>query len=203
MLADFCKANNARLLHISTDYVFEGNGNLPLTEIHSPKPPSVYGKTKWEGEKEILSRLDNAYIFRTAWVYSVFGKNFLKTMLTLAAQRPHLNVVYDQVGTPTNARDLARTILMVIENIERGNDFPSLYHYTNEGVTSWFDFDTAIFKIAGIPTTVTPIPTSDYKTAAKRPTFSVLDKTKIKKTFTISIPYWMESLEKTINELKQ
>ena len=203
MLAEFCQTSNTRLLHISTDYVFEGNGNVPLTELNQPNPSSVYGKTKLQGEKEILDKLNNAYIFRTAWVYSVFGKNFLKTMLSLAKTRAQVSVVYDQVGTPTNARDLAWMILTVIENIELGNDFPGVYHYTNEGVTSWFDFATAIFKIADLPTDVAPIPTSDYRTAAKRPVFSVLDKTKIKKTFNISIPHWMESLEKTINELKQ
>lgn len=201
ILARFCKQNDARLIHISTDYVFEGNSNIPLKEDDLANPISVYGKTKLEGERRVLSILDNAYIVRTAWVYSVFGKNFVKTMLSLGKQRDQLNVVVDQLGSPTNARDLAKTILTIIENIEGGNDHPGIYHYTNEGVLSWFDFATAIFQVTGIPCKVNPIPGTAYPTPAKRPVFSVLDKSKIKRTFNLQIPYWRDSLIATLKEL--
>jgi dTDP-4-dehydrorhamnose reductase len=202
MLADYCLKNNARLIHISTDYVFDGNGNTPIHEDTKPNPASVYGKTKLSGEDQILKRLSNAYILRTAWVYSVFGKNFVKTMLALAKQKKELNVIYDQIGTPTNARDLAMAILKIIDSVEKGFDQPGIYHYSNEGVTSWYDFSVAIFKLANVDCKVSPIFTKDYKTAAVRPLFTLLDKSKIKRTFNLSIPHWMESLEVTINELK-
>lgn len=202
ILARFCKQNAVRLIHISTDYVFDGNMNKPIKESDSTNPLSVYGKTKLEGEKRILSILDDAYIIRTAWVYSVFGKNFVKTMLSLGMQRDQLNVVIDQIGSPTNARDLAEAVLTIIENIEKGNDHPGIYHYSNEGVLSWFDFATAIFQITRLPCKVNPIPDTVYLTPAKRPTFSVLDKSKIKRTFNIEIPYWRDSLIKTLKELK-
>lgn len=201
ILAMFCKQSGARLIHISTDYVFDGNGNKPIKEDDSTNPLSVYGRTKLAGEKKVLSILDNAYVIRTAWVYSVYGKNFVKTMLGLGRQRDELNVVVDQVGSPTNARDLAKAILTIIENIEKGNDHPGVYHYSNEGVLSWFDFATAIFQITGIGCKLSPIPAIDYPTPAKRPTFSVLDKSKIKQTFNIQIPYWRDSLTETLKEL--
>lgn len=201
ILARFCKENSVRLIHISTDYVFDGSTNKPINEKCLTNPLSVYGITKLEGENRVLSTLDNAYIIRTAWVYSIFGKNFVKTMLTLGKQRDQLNVVVDQIGCPTNARDLAKAILKIVENIENNNDHPGIYHYTNEGVLSWFDFATSIFQIAGIPCKVNPIPDSSYPTPAKRPTFSVLDKSKIKETFNLQIPYWRDSLTETIREL--
>lgn len=201
ILAKFCKQHGVRLIHISTDYVFDGKTNMPIKEDAFTNPLSVYGKTKLAGDKMVLSILDNAYVVRTAWVYSIFGKNFVKTMLSLGRQRDQLNVVIDQVGSPTNARDLAKAILTIIENIERNNDHPGIYHYTNEGVLSWFDFATAIFQITGIPCKVNPIPATAYPTPAQRPIFSVLDKSKIKQTFNIQIPYWRDSLAETINEL--
>lgn len=201
ILAKFCKQHGVRLIHISTDYVFDGKTNMPIKEDAFTNPLSVYGKTKLAGDKMVLSILDNAYVVRTAWVYSIFGKNFVKTMLSLGRQRDQLNVVIDQVGSPTNARDLAKAILTIIENIERNNDHPGIYHYTNEGVLSWFDFATAIFQITGIPCKVNPIPATAYPTPAKRPIFSVLDKSKIKQTFNIQIPYWRDSLAETLNEL--
>lgn len=201
ILAKFCKQRGVRLIHISTDYVFDGKTNMPIKEDDLTNPLSVYGKTKLEGDKKVLSILERVYIVRTAWVYSVFGKNFVKTMLSLGKQRDQLNVVMDQVGSPTNARDLAKAILTIIENIERDNDHPGIYNYSNEGVLSWFDFATAIFQITGITCKVSPIPATAYPTPAKRPTFSVLDKSKIKKTFNIQIPYWRDSLTETLKEL--
>lgn len=201
MLATYCRANDTRLIHISTDYVFDGNGNIPVSEEHLPNPLSVYGVTKLNGEKRVLEILPNAYLIRTSWVYSVFGKNFLKTMLSLGKQRQELNVVVDQVGTPTCARDLADAILKVIQSIDQGIDVPGIYHYSNEGVTSWYDFATEIMKMANLNCSVSPISASEYPTAAKRPVFSVLNKSKIKKTFNLNIPHWRQSLEKTLNEL--
>lgn len=200
-LAKYCKQNNARLIHISTDYVFDGESNKPIDETLSTNPLSVYGSTKLAGEKRIQEILSDVYIFRTSWVYSVFGKNFVKTMLNLGRQKDQLNVVVDQVGTPTCARDLANTILLVIKNIEEGDDVPGIYHYSNEGVTSWYDFAVAIFDLAGIDCKVNAIPSSAYPTPAKRPAFSVLDKSKIKKTFKFHIPHWRVSLSKTLREL--
>lgn len=201
MLASYCKEKAIRMIHISTDYVFDGNGNRPINESDSPNPLSVYGHTKLNGERKVLEILSDAYILRTAWVYSLFGKNFVKTMLTLGKQRNELNVVYDQVGTPTNAADLASAILQIIVSIESGQDSPGVYHYSNEGVTSWYDFATLIMRLGSLSCKVNPISSHEYPTDAKRPTFSVLDKSKIKRTFEIQIPHWTESLEKTIKEL--
>lgn len=201
LLAKLCKERGIRMIHISTDYVFDGNGNYPLSESDSPNPLSVYGVTKLNGERRVLDILSDAYIFRTAWVYSIFGKNFVKTMLTLGRQRDELSVVYDQVGTPTNAADLAAAILHVVGSIENGNDAPGIYHYSNEGVISWYDFAVQIMKFGGLNCKVNPILSKEYPTAAKRPAFSVLNKARIKQTFGIEIPYWTDSLEKTINEL--
>lgn len=201
MLARYCQQNNIKLIHISTDYVFDGSGNVPLTETNLTNPLSVYGVTKLEGESRVLECLPDAYVIRTSWVYSVFGKNFLKTMVTLGKQREELRVVFDQIGSPTSAGDLADAILKVIERIEAGDDFPGIYHYSNEGVTSWYDFAVEIMKRANLPCKVIPILTSEYPTPARRPGFSVLDKTKIKKAFKLTIPHWTTSLEKTIKEL--
>jgi dTDP-4-dehydrorhamnose reductase len=200
-LAKFCKQNKIRLIHISTDYVFDGESNRPINETSPTNPLSVYRGTKLAGEKCIQETLSNAYIIRTAWVYSVYGKNFVKTMLNLGKQKDQLSVIVDQMGTPTCARDLANTILLVIKNIEEGNDVPGIYHYTNEGVTSWYDFAVAIFELASIDCKVNAIPSSAYPTPAKRLTFSVLDKSKIKQTFKLDIPHWRVSLSKTLKEL--
>lgn len=203
LLADYCREHAIRLMHLSTDYVFDGTGNTPIAETEQPNPLSVYGKTKLDGEREILDKLNNAYIIRTSWVYSSYGKNFVKTMLSLGENRKELDVVYDQIGTPTNANDLAGVILGIIQEIDAGNDSPGIYHYTNEGVASWYDFAVAIMNMASINCKVYPIPTSGFKTAAQRPTFSVLDKTKIKNQFKLQIPYWADSLEKTITLLRK
>lgn len=202
-LAKYCSKNKIRLIHISTDYVFDGESNKPINETSPTNPLSVYGRTKLEGEKRIQELLSNAYIIRTAWVYSTFGKNFVKTMLNLGKQNSEINVIVDQVGTPTCARDLADFILMLIKNIEEGHDVPGIYHYSNEGVTSWYDFAMAIFELAGIRCRVNPIPSSAYPTPAKRPTFSVLNKSKIKQTFKLDIPHWRVSLSKTLKELSK
>lgn len=203
VLADYCREHVIRLIHLSTDYVFDGTGNKPIIETDKPNPLSVYGKTKLDGEREILEKLNNAYIIRTSWVYSSYGKNFVKTMLRLGESKERLDVVYDQIGTPTNASDLAGVLLVIIQEIEAGNDNPGIYHYTNEGITSWYDFAVTIMKLANINCHVYPIPTSGFKTAAQRPAFTVLDKTKIKNQFKLEIPYWADSLEKTITILRR
>lgn len=202
MLARFCKSKGVRLIHISTDYVFDGSGNRPITESIAPNPISVYGKTKLNREKRAIEIDNYAYVIRTSWVYSSHGKNFVKTMLTLGKQRDELNVVYDQIGSPTNATDLAEVIITIIKKIENGIDNPGIYHYSNEGAVSWFDFAVEIMRLANLKCKINPILTYEYPTAAQRPVFSVLDKSKIKKAFDIKIPHWTKSLEKTIKELK-
>lgn len=199
VIAKIAKQQNARLVHISTDYVFDGEFNQPIDENAQPKPLSVYGVTKLEGEKAVLKELDNAYIIRTSWVYSTFGKNFVKTIAGLAKQRPELTVVSDQFGTPTYARDLAIAIMQVITS---NVDQPGVYHFTNEGSISWYDFAVFINDHYGFNCKIKPIKTHEYKTAAVRPKFSVLDKTKIKKTFGIDIPYWSHSLKECLNKLE-
>ncbi|MBO4813777.1 MAG: dTDP-4-dehydrorhamnose reductase [Muribaculaceae bacterium] len=201
-LAMAAKAHHAKLIHISTDYVFDGTAHRPYSENHPTCPASVYGNTKLDGEKRLQAVLPNdSIILRTAWLYSPYGKNFVKTMLELGRTRSNLNVVYDQVGTPTYALDLAQTIVKIILADEWK---PGIYHYSNEGVTSWYDFTKAIHAIAGIITcNVMPCHTNEYPTAAQRPHYSVLDKTKIKTTFGCAVPYWRDSLVKCIDILKQ
>lgn len=196
IIAELCLENQVRLIHISTDYVFDGLFDRPIQEIDLPCPKSVYGESKLLGEQHVNALLDNAYIIRTSWVYSTFANNFVKTILKLGRERSELNVVSDQIGTPTNAQDLARVILFIIDQIEVGNDHPGIYHYSNEGECSWYDFAVEIFKQNNVDCEVNPIPTSSYPTKAKRPNYSVLDKTKIKNTYSISIPHWIKSLEK-------
>lgn len=194
-IATICQRKSIRLIHISTDYVFDGEGNRPIAEDAKPNPLSVYGKSKLEGEQAVLRILDNAYVIRTAWVYSTFGKNFVKTIAKLAREREVLNVVDDQIGSPTYARDLAVAILTIITKINGGEtDVPGIYHYTNEGVISWYDFAWFIIKHYNLPCRVNAIPSEMYPTPAVRPKFSVLDKRKLKKTFKIEIPHWHESL---------
>ena len=202
-LAEICLERKIRLIHISTDYVFDGSGNQPIPETALPNPLSVYGKSKLEGEKHVLRILKDAYIIRTAWVYSSFGKNFVKTIARLAKERDSLGVVYDQIGSPTYAKDLAGVIIKIIQGIESGQvDKPGIYHYTNEGAISWYDLAYFIIQYYKLPTRINPIPTEEYKTLAVRPVFSVLDKRKIKRTFGMSIPHWHESLLQCLNELE-
>ena len=192
---------NARVIHVSTDYVFDGTSCRPYSEEDNTCPKSVYGKTKLEGEIALAKILPHDHIIiRTAWLYSAYGKNFVKTMLTLGNTKETINVVADQVGTPTYAGDLANAIYTIIS----GTNWTSgIYHYSNEGVCSWYDFTKMIFKITGINTcTVIPINTEEYPAKAARPAYSVLDKNKIKRTFNIKVPYWIDSLEKCIKELE-
>lgn len=200
-LASAARDLGAKVLHISTDYVFDGFGHRPYEESDEPNPRSTYGTTKLQGERELLKYAPDSIIVRTAWLYSPFGKNFVKTMLSLGESRDKLSVVCDQVGTPTAAADLASAIFTIITAPEWHD---GIYHFSNEGAISWYDFTKAIHRIAGITTCeVSPIKSKDYPTRAVRPFYSVLDKSKIKATFGITIPYWEESLARCIAELKQ
>lgn len=193
-IAEYCANNGCRLIHISTDYVFDGNFDRPIREDDKPNPKSVYGQTKLAGENAVLDTLTNAYVMRTSWVYSEFGNNFVKTMVRLGKEKDEISVVGDQYGSPTWARDLADTILKIIDEIQRGNDKPGVYHYSNEGSISWFDFATEIMKIARLKCRVNPIQTSEFPTKAARPKYSVLDKSKISSTFKLEIKNWKQSL---------
>lgn len=197
-LATSCKTHGATLVHISTDFVFAGKAVQLLSEDDIAQPLSVYGQTKLDGEKAIAGILEEHFILRTSWLYSEFANNFVKTMINLAKTRNELNVIADQVGTPTYAIDLANAIFDIIES--NSKDY-GVYHYSNEGVTSWFDFAVAIFQISNLKIKVNPIPGTEYPTRAIRPPFSVMSKSKIKSTFNISIPYWRDSLVACINEL--
>ena len=195
----------AGIIHVSTDYVFDGTSCRPYTEDMPTKPCSVYGKTKLKGEKNLLKVCPNAIVIRTAWLYSPFGNNFVKTMIKLGSERESLNVIFDQVGTPTYAEDLADAILKAMDQtIDTDHDKGGVYHFSNEGVCSWYDFTLKIHEIAGIKTCkVNPIETKDYTTKATRPHYSVLNKTKIKQAFNITIPHWEASLKNCIKELSE
>ena len=189
---------SGQLIQISTDYVFDGTAHVPYTEECRTCPTSAYGRTKLAGEEAALSANPSVMIIRTAWLYSRFGNNFVKTMLRLGSEKPELGVIFDQIGTPTYAHDLATAILAAINQGVQ----PGIYHFTNEGVCSWYDFTKAIHRLAGITTCrVRPLHTAEYPTPATRPHYSVLDKTKIKTTYNIDIPYWEDSLKACIQEL--
>ncbi len=185
-----------KMIHISTDYVFDGNGPRPYGEDHPVDPQSAYGRTKLEGE--VLCRKFNpdSLIIRTSWLYSAFGNNFVKTMIRLGNERAELGVIADQIGSPTNAADLASAILTIISSAQQGKKpfIPGIYHYSNEGVASWYDFTKAIFEIAEINCLVKPIATEDYPSPVKRPAYSVMNKSKIKLIFELQIPHWRDSL---------
>ncbi len=200
VLARAARGHGARMVHVSTDYVFDGQGCIPYNEEMPTCPMSAYGRTKLEGERVLLETMDgDAVILRTAWLYSPYGKNFVKTMLSLGKSKPFLKVVFDQVGSPTCARDLARAIVTVITADQW---HPGIYHYSNEGVISWYDFTMAIHRIAGITgCDVQPCHSDEFPAKAHRPAYSVLDKTKFKTTFGVQVPYWLDSLEATINQL--
>ena len=195
----------AGIIHVSTDYVFDGTSCRPYSEEMPTKPCSVYGKTKLKGEKNLLKICPNAIVIRTAWLYSPFGNNFVKTMIKLGSERESLNVIFDQVGTPTYALDLADAILKAMDQtIDTEHNKGGVYHFSNEGVCSWYDFTIKIHEIAGIKTCkVNPIETKDYPTKAARPHYSVLNKTKIKQAFNITIPHWEASLKNCIKELSE
>ncbi|MBC8593724.1 dTDP-4-dehydrorhamnose reductase [Oscillospiraceae bacterium N12] len=196
-LARAAQSRNAAIIQISTDYVFDGTAHVPYTEKEPTCPNSVYGTTKLAGEQAVMAQCTNAMIIRTAWLYSTFGNNFVKTMIRLGKERESLGVVFDQIGTPTYAEDLARAIYVAINQ----GIVPGIYHFSNEGVCSWYDFTIAIHRIAGITACkVRPLHTDEYPAKAPRPNYSVLDKTKIKTTFGIEIPHWEESLTKCINK---
>ena len=186
------------IIQISTDYVFNGTKHTPYVETDTPSPDSVYGSTKLAGELGVTKFCKKSMIIRTAWLYSTFGNNFVKTMIRLGKEKPELGVIFDQIGTPTYARDLAQVIMTAIDK----GVVPGVYHFSNEGVISWYDFTKAIHRIAGISTChVRPLHTAEYPTPANRPHYSVLDKTKIKQTYGIEVPYWEESLSECIAKL--
>lgn len=202
-LAKAAAKYNAGFIHISTDYVFDGTSCVPYTEDMPATGLSVYGKTKREGELKIVETLSSAVIIRTAWLYSEFGNNFVKTMIKLGKEREALNVVFDQVGTPTYALDLAKAMITAAKKMfSDGNIYGGIYHFTNEGVCSWYDFTLKIHELSGITTCkVSPIESKDYPAKAPRPSFSVLNKAKIKKTFGIEIPHWEQSLKQCLFKL--
>lgn len=198
-LAQAAEKMGASFIQISTDYVFDGTAHVPYKETDQTCPNSIYGSTKLAGEQKALSLCSRAMIIRTAWLYSTFGNNFVKTMIRLGNERENLGVIFDQIGTPTYARDLARAIYVAINE----GVVPGIYHFSNEGVCSWYDFTKAIHRFAGVTTcAVKPLHTDEYPTKASRPHYSVLDKTKIKTTYHIEIPYWMDSLKNCIEELE-
>lgn len=192
-MAELAKAHQIKLVHISTDYVFDGTNYKPYVETNATNPQSVYGQTKLDGELAIQAvNLSDSIIIRTSWVYSIYGNNFVKTMLRLGSEREQLGVIVDQIGTPTYARDLAKTILEILPKTNNKN--VELFHYSNEGVCSWYDFAKAIFDFSGMNLKVNTIETNQYPTAAKRPSYSVLNKSKLKNKFQVDIPNWRDSL---------
>ena len=195
---------NGKLIHISTDYVFDGDHFFPYKESDPVSPIGVYGETKRAGELAVINGAIDSIVIRTSWLYSSFGSNFVKTMLRLGSEKENLGVIFDQVGTPTYARDLANTCLKILcenssENISKNGN---LYHYSNEGVTSWYDFAISIMELGGMDCKVKPIQTKDYPVLAKRPHYSVLNKSKIKNDFKIEISYWRDSLKDCIKKIK-
>lgn len=203
-LADGAARTGARIVHVSTDYVFDGTHHTPYREDDAPAPDSVYGRSKYEGELRLLAACPQSVILRTAWLYSASGRNFVKTMLRLAGERDEIRVVADQIGTPTYAADLAAVILTVIDRSEAGCFHPGLYHYSNEGVCSWYDFAVFILQAAGFGRCrVVPIETADFPAKARRPFYSVLNKSKIKHTYGLGIPHWSDSLARCLQALRK
>lgn len=198
-IAEVATENNIKVIHVSTDYVFDGTNYKPYTEDQTVCPQSVYGKSKLAGEQALSNNCKQSVIIRTSWLYSTFGNNFVKTMIKLGTERESLNVIFDQIGTPTYAADLAEVILKIISS---QHFTPGIYHFSNEGVCSWYDFTKTIHRMANISCHVQPIETKDYPTRAPRPHYSVLNKAKIKLTYDVQIPHWEESLQKCINILQ-
>ena len=203
VLAAICKKHNTKLVHISTDYVFDGRATIPYKEDSPANPQNVYGASKLEGEKQALQLNPDVLIIRTSWVYSSYGKNFVKTMMRLMQGANEINVVNDQKGSPTYAADLAEVIIILIADCQLSIDnwAPGIYHFSNDGVISWFDFANTIKEIADSDCKINPISTAEYPTPAARPAYSVLDKTKIQKTFRIELKDWKESLQSCIKKL--
>ena len=198
-IAETCKEFNTKLIHISTDFVFDGSKNAPYNETDLPNPKGVYGQTKLNGETAIQEVFDAYFIIRTSWVYSQFGNNFMKTMLRLASERTSLSVVNDQIGTPTNAVDLAECLVTIItEHSKRNTEHYGVYNFSNEGQCSWFDFAKKIFELKKISINLLPIPSISFPTPAERPKYSVLDKSKIKRVFGVEVRDWAESLKSII-----
>lgn len=199
-LTQLCGVHGTTLIHISTDFVFAGTGNTPLLETDEAKPVSVYGLTKLEGEQVVLKHASRYFILRSSWLYSEYAGNFMKTMLKYGREREEMKVIWDQIGTPTYARDLAGCILTIIES---QNQQYGIYHYSNEGVASWYDFAKAIFEIRNMPVRTLPILTAEYPTKAIRPSYSVMDKTKAKTQLQVVIPHWRESLKVCMQRLEE
>lgn len=191
----------ARMIHVSTDYVFSGTACRPYRETDETRPVSAYGRTKLAGEEILQEVCPDSVIIRTAWLYSEYGNNFVKTVLRLGQERDELRFVFDQVGTPTYAGDLAAAILAILDAGEKGTFVPGIYHFSNEGVCSWYDFTVKILEIAGIACRVFPIETEEYPTRAVRPPYSVLNKKKIKETYGVTVPHWEESLRVCMEKL--
>ena len=192
-LSLLCREESIKLIHISTDYVFDGSKNTPYTEMDIPIPLGIYGDSKRSGEEEIIQNCEEFLIVRTSWLYSEFQQNFVKTMLKLFKQRDNLSIVFDQVGSPTYARDLAKAIIVLIPQLNKSNS--GIYHYSNQGVTSWYDLAYEIKNITSSACNLQPIESHQYPTPAKRPHYSVFNTQKIKNTFNINIPHWKESLK--------
>jgi len=199
-LSRLCVEYNSTFIHISTDFVFKGDEPTPRTETDATKPVSVYGQTKLDGEQVIEEMLLQYFIIRTGWLYSEYGNNFVKSMLKLGSERNELKIIADQAGTPTYAIDLAACIMQIITSKSTAY---GVYHYSNEGITSWYDFAKAIFDISGTQVKTIPVKTSEYVTKAMRPAYSVMDKSKIKQQFGMEIPYWRDSLITCIGRLQQ
>jgi dTDP-4-dehydrorhamnose reductase len=199
-IGEVASENNLKVVHVSTDYVFDGTNYLPYNEDQPVCPATVYGKSKLAGEQALFASCDQVVVLRTAWLYSSFGNNFVKTMMKLGTDRDSLNVIFDQIGTPTYAADLANAILTLLSH---KTFVPGIYHFSDEGVCSWYDFTKSIHRIAGITCDVHPIETKDYPARTPRPHYSVLNKAKIKSTYGIVIPHWEESLVRCIDILKQ
>ena len=195
VLAAAAKACDALLLHISTDYVFDGSNCRPYREDDLTSPLGVYGQSKWEGEEAIRNIAPSYMIIRTSWLYSIHGQNFIKTMLRLGSERDSIGVVFDQVGSPTWAADLAAAIVTIIDRHDIGLTYAETYHYSNEGVCSWYDLARAVMDAKGLPCRVHPIESADYPTPSKRPHFSVLNKKKIREAWGLEIPHWQDSLD--------
>jgi len=197
-IAKYCAENGVKLIAISTDYVFDGNSSRALSEDAAVDPINVYGATKLSGEQAIQKYDPNAIIIRTSWVYSTYGNNFVKTMIRLMTEREEISVINDQIGSPTYAHDMANAIVDII-NAEKW--LPGIYHFSNEGETTWYDFAAAIKEIKGLNCKINPIPTTAYPTPAKRPAYSLLDKQKIKQHYGVEVPFWRNSLERMLDKL--